>query len=65
MKKKHIWTVCLQMMSQEMVVAGVAAKGRRWWHGGLHACRQGCDHPSCISCGGGPYATAAGVVAIP
>src|SRR6266702_8968327 len=32
-KKKHIWTVCLQMVWQGMVPAGVAAKGRRWQYG--------------------------------
>ncbi len=64
-KKKHIQTACPQMVLQGMALAGVAAKGRRWRHGGLHACRRGCDRPSCIGSGGGPYATAAGVVAIP
>src|SRR6266702_2012445 len=64
-KKKHIQTACLQMVLQGMVPVGVVAKGRRWWHGGLHACRWGCDCPSCIGSGGGPCATAAGVVAIP
>jgi len=63
--KKHICTACLQMALQEMVAVGVAAKGRRWWCGGLYACRRGCDHPSCVGHGGGPRATAAGVVAIP
>ncbi len=53
------------MALQEMVVVGVAAKGRRWQCGGLCAHGQGCDHPSCVSYGGGPCAMVAGVVAIP
>ncbi len=64
-KKKHIQTACLQMVLEGMALAGVAAKGRRWWHGGLHAHGWGCDCPSCVGSGGGPHATAAGVVAVP
>ncbi len=62
-KKKHIWTACPQMVLQGMAPAGVVAKGRRWWHGGLRACGQGCDRPSCVGSGGGPHAMAVGVVA--
>jgi len=64
-KKKHIQTVCPQMVLQGMALVGVVAKGRRWRHGGLHAYGWGCDHPSCISSGGGSHATVVGVVAIP
>ncbi len=53
------------MVLQEMAAVGVVAKGRKWQCGGLHAHGWGCDHPSCIGCGGGPHAMVAGVVAIP
>src|SRR6266702_4302854 len=62
-KKKHIRTACPQMVLQGMAPAGVAAKGRRWRHGGLRVRGRGCDRPSCVGSGGGPRATAAGVKA--
>ncbi len=47
-------------------MAGVGAEGKRQqWHGGLCAPRQGCSHPTCIGCGGGPCAVVVGVVAAP
>ncbi len=53
------------MVLQGMAAVGVAAKGRRWQHGGLCAHGRGFDHPSCVGHGGGPHTMAVGVVATP
>ncbi len=46
-----------------MVGVGTKGKGQQWC-GGLHAHRWGCGCPSCVGCGGGPYAVVS-VIAAP
>ncbi len=62
-KKKNITLLACPQV-QAMVAVGVGAKGKRQqWHGGLHAPRWGCSHPSCVACGDGPCGVVVGVVA--